>query len=189
MRGGRVEVTQTSDLYLVRVDSTGPHNRFLLAGHGDICEQVLELIDLALEGARAGQLRIVMLHHHLLPLPTETLPEWLATQLGWPFALELKRRKEMLERLRGRCDLVLHGHRHIPREWTFFPESPLKILNAGCSTALAKYRVFTHERGRLIAEPMWRSVHDDSQRSSVPGSGSGIAAVRDSVGLVAAPPA
>jgi 3',5'-cyclic AMP phosphodiesterase CpdA len=188
MRGGRVEVAESDDLYLVRVDSTGPHNRFLLAGHGDICDQVLELIDLALEGAQSGQLRIVMLHHHLLPLPTETLPEWLATQLGWPFALELRRGKEMLERLRGRCDLVLHGHRHVPREWSFFEESPLKILNAGCSTSLQKFRVFSHSRGRLVAEPMWRSAYDVDQRSSVSGSGGGVGAVRDSVGLVAAPP-
>src|SRR5207237_7666686 len=54
MQGGRVEVAQAAGLYLVRVDSTGPHNRFLLAGHGDICERVLDLVDVALDGAPPG---------------------------------------------------------------------------------------------------------------------------------------
>jgi len=157
MQGGRVEVLQTHGVYLVRVDSTGAHNRFLLAGHGDLCERVLDLIDVALDGAPRNMLVVVALHHHPVPLPTETLPEWVATQLGWPFALELRLGRMLLERLRNRCDLVLHGHRHVPRALSFFEalRRPLRLFNAGCSTALERFRVFSHAAGALVGEPFW----------------------------------
>jgi 3',5'-cyclic-AMP phosphodiesterase len=157
MQGGRVQVKSSDDLYLVRVDSTGSHNRFLLAGHGDICERVLDLIDLALEGARAGQLVVVLLHHHPLPLPVETVPEWVVSQLGVPWASELRRGADLLHRLRGRCDLVLHGHRHVPREVRLFPElaRPLELFNAGSTTELERFRVFSHLRGVLVGAPCW----------------------------------
>ena len=134
---------------MVRVDSTGPHNRFLLAGHGEICERVLDLIDVALDGVPPNHLVVVALHHHLVPLPTETLPEWVVTQLGWPWASELRLGRELLTRLRGRCDLVLHGHRHVPREIGVYHSlaRPLKLFNAGSSTALERFRVFSHVAG------------------------------------------
>ncbi len=155
--GGRVEVTQAGGVYLLRVDSTGPHNRFLLAGHGEICERVLDLIDLALDGAPPNLLVVLALHHHPVPLPTETLPEWVATQLGWPWAQELRLGRAHIERLRGRCDLVLHGHRHVPRALSFFDgmRRPLQLFNAGCSTALERFRVFSHVGGELTGEPFW----------------------------------
>ena len=54
MRGGRVEARTLDGLYLVRVDSTGPHNRFLLAGHGDVSEEVIEQVALGASGSRFG---------------------------------------------------------------------------------------------------------------------------------------
>ena len=42
--------------------------------------------------------------------------ERVITQLGWPNAAELASGQEMVARLQGRCDLVLHGHRHRPAE-------------------------------------------------------------------------
>jgi 3',5'-cyclic AMP phosphodiesterase CpdA len=67
MRGGRVEARTIDGVYLVRVDSTGDHNRFLLAGHGEIDEEVIDRVDLALAAAPRKHLVVVLLHHHLLP--------------------------------------------------------------------------------------------------------------------------
>ena len=157
MRGGRVEVVQTGGLYVVRIDSTGAHNRFLLAGHGDICARVIDLVDLALDAAPKSSLVALVLHHHPIPLPEETLPERLATRLGWPYAMELRLGAALLGRVRGRCDLVLHGHRHVPRELVLFADEPrpLQLFNAGCSTALGRFRVLSHARGALVARPFW----------------------------------
>ena len=155
MQGGRVEVVQAPGLYLVRVDSTGPHNRFLLAGHGEVCERVLDLVDVALDGAAPGMLVVVAMHHHPVPLPTETLPEWVVTRLGVPWANELRLGHTLLERVRGRCDLVLHGHRHVPRAFQLLHERPLGLFNAGSSTALGKFRCFAHDHGALVGEPRW----------------------------------
>jgi 3',5'-cyclic AMP phosphodiesterase CpdA len=152
MQGGRVEVVQAPGLYLVRVDSTGSHNRFLLAGHGELCQRVLDLVEVALDGAPPGMLVVVAMHHHPLPLPTETLPEWVIAQLGVPWADELKLGRALLERVRGRCGLVLHGHRHVPRA---FRLGALGLYNAGCSTALGRFRLFSHQGGALVGEPAW----------------------------------
>jgi 3',5'-cyclic AMP phosphodiesterase CpdA len=157
MGGGRVEAETFEQLYVVRVDSTGPHNRFLLAGHGIIDEDVIERVELALAGAPRKHLVVVMLHHHPLPLPEETFPEKLSSRLGWPWALELSLGMALLERIRGRADLVLHGHRHVPKAMTLFAHDarPLGLYNAGCSTALGRFRLFTHAHGRLEAAPHW----------------------------------
>jgi 3',5'-cyclic AMP phosphodiesterase CpdA len=157
MRGGRVEVQSRDGLYVVRVDSTGPHNRFLLAGHGELCERVLDLVDLALEGAPRRSLVALVLHHHPVPLPEETLPDRLAARLGWPYAAELRLGAALLARVRGRCDLVLHGHRHVPREVRLFDGEarPLAVFNAGCSPTLGRFRVLSHTRGALVAPPFW----------------------------------
>jgi 3',5'-cyclic AMP phosphodiesterase CpdA len=157
MRGGRVEAFTTDQLYVVRVDSTGPHNRFLLAGHGDIDTEVIDEIELALDGAPRRHLVVVILHHHPLPLPEETFPERLSAFVGWPWAAELRLGLKLLERIRGRADLVLHGHRHVPRAMTLFAHDarPLGLYNAGCSTALGQFRLFQHEGGRLKTSPTW----------------------------------
>jgi 3',5'-cyclic AMP phosphodiesterase CpdA len=164
MRGGRVEARTFDGLYLVRVDSTGPHNRFLLAGHGDVSEEIIEQVALALEAAPRKHLVVLMLHHHLLPLPEETFPERISSRLGWPWALELRLGLALLSRIRGRCDLVLHGHRHVPRGMTLFAGDarPIGLFNAGCSTELGRFRLFTHVDGRLTHRPIWVDVaHDE----------------------------
>jgi 3',5'-cyclic AMP phosphodiesterase CpdA len=157
MRGDRVEVARADGLYLVRVDSTGPHNRFLLAGHGDLCTRVLQLIDRALDGAQPGELVVLAMHHHLLPAPEEMLSEVVANWLGLPSARELELGRALLERVRGRCDLVLHGHRHVPRSHSFFTDGPrpLGLYNAGSTTEIGRMRLFTHARGRLDGPPEW----------------------------------
>jgi 3',5'-cyclic AMP phosphodiesterase CpdA len=158
MNGQRVRTEHHDGIFLVCVDSTGPHNRSYFASHGDLCPTVLEQIDEAISRAPANKVVAVLLHHHLVPLPEESMPEWIATRLGFPNACELKLGVDLLARLRGRCDLVLHGHRHTPREFEFSTSSDrmLGMYNAGSSTELGAFRIFEHGDGRLTKKPSWR---------------------------------
>jgi 3',5'-cyclic AMP phosphodiesterase CpdA len=153
----RIEEITVDDLHLVLVDSTGPHNRFLLAGHGDLSEEVIDNVGEALDRAPKKKLVAVVVHHHPLPLPEETFPERFATGMGWPYARELKLGQQLLSRIRGRCDLLLHGHRHVPRSFTLYAGDarPLRLFNAGCSTQLGRFRMFAHAGGTLVGEPGW----------------------------------
>ena len=156
-RGARVQTETRRGVFVVRVDSTGEHNRFLLAGHGDLCDGILAEIERAVAAAPERHLVVVTLHHHPLPLPEETLGELLASRIGLPYASELRLGETLLMRLRGRCDLVLHGHRHVPRALTLFQSDarPLGLYNAGCSPALGRFRVFAHAGGKLCGAPGW----------------------------------
>src|SRR5579864_5599071 len=127
MDGRRVAAEQWGELYLVRVDSTGPHNRAFLRSDGDMSPAVLAQIDLALRNAPRGSRVALALHHHVVRLPEENVWERLATLLGLPNAREIPLSAELLQTLRGRCDLVLHGHRHVPRATTLW-EGTLRPL-------------------------------------------------------------
>lgn len=151
----RVEVVTAPGLYLVCVDSTGPHNKFLLAGHGDLCDRVLDDIAEALLWAPRHHLVAVLLHHHPLQQDEETFPERLSTRLGWPWAQELRLGHALIGRVQERADLILHGHRHQPRAVSLDLERPLGIYNAGCTTQLARFRQFSHLDGVLAGEPIW----------------------------------
>jgi 3',5'-cyclic AMP phosphodiesterase CpdA len=133
-------------LYVVRVNSTAPHNRSWLSGHGSLDEDDLGAIDAALDAAPAGHLVIIALHHHVLPMPEEHAMERLSSWLGFVYTSELERGRDLLARVRGRCDLVLHGHRHVPRGARLcgLPRS-VHVFNAGSSTELGRVRVFTHD--------------------------------------------
>jgi 3',5'-cyclic AMP phosphodiesterase CpdA len=175
--GERVQTHVTGDAFVVRVDSTGPHNRFLLAGHGDLCTGILEDIDAAIRTAPAGKLVVVTMHHHPLPLPEETFPEVLASRVGLPFATELRLGATLLQRLRGRCDLVLHGHRHVPRAATLFESDarPLGLYNAGCTPSLGRFRIFAHKDGRLLGPPGWLLARDRNDVQTQPAAARAIA--------------
>lgn len=149
----RVSVDRRDGLFMVCVDSTAPHNKSLIRCHGELCEQMLEAVDQALDLAPKGALVTVLLHHHVLPLPVEGFGEWFAHVCGWPNAAELPLGRALLERVRGRCDLVLHGHRHVPRHWLLDEGAPrpLQVVNAGSSTSLGAYRVFTHDGPRVTS--------------------------------------
>lgn len=159
--GSRVSVVRAPGLYLVRFDSTGPHNRSWIAGHGVMTASDVVEIAGAVDAAPPGQLVAVLLHHHVLPLPADHAAERLVSWLGWPFAEELGHGEALLETLRGRCDLVLHGHRHTPRSTTLDPDEqrPLAIYNAGSSTELGRVRVFWHRAGQLMNDPAWLSSY------------------------------
>ena len=80
--------------------------------------------------------------------------------LGFIYTTELRRGRDLLVRVRGRCDLVLHGHRHGPRAARLFgPPRPTHIFNAGSSTELARVRMFSHNgAGHLLGGPLWLDV-------------------------------
>ena len=167
MRGVRVDTVEVPGLYLVRVDSTGPHNRAIsLASHGVICERVLDDVSAALERAPADALVAVLLHHHPWPLPSEGFWEWWSVRLGLPFTQELRLGEELLHRALGRCDLVLHGHRHVPAAPVLDPQGarPLRVYNAGSSVERSGMNVFAHAGGRLRGEPVWLSALDRAVR-------------------------
>jgi len=156
LMSGRAEAAVFDGLYLVKVNSTGPHNRSFVAGHGELNPDLIDEVGSLLDLAPAGALCAILIHHHVLPLPVETFVEWFAMRMRWPFARELSLGHQLLRRSTGLCDLVLHGHRHVPRETRFSAgPRPLHVYNAGSSTELSAYRVFNHANGRLVAEPAW----------------------------------
>jgi len=154
----QVIVEETPGLFIIRIDTTGPHNRSVIASHGQLDEGVLDAVSEALELATPGALTVVLLHHHLLRMPEETVGEWLASKLGWPHADELPLGTALIERLSGRADLVLHGHRHVPSELKVDGTKPLGIYNAGSSTELQRVRIFRHLNGSLVRAPVWHAA-------------------------------
>jgi len=151
---GRVAAEQRDGLYLVRVDSTAPHNRRWLDAHGQLTSSDLDDIEAALDRAPARVLVAVLLHHHVHRLPGDDLWEQLSALVGLPFTAELRHGPALLRRLHGRCDLVLHGHRHVPAELVLGrgEARPLRVVNAGSSTGLGRSRLFSHQAGRLVGE-------------------------------------
>lgn len=158
--GPRVSVSHAPGLHLVRFNSTGPHNRNWLTGQGAMNSEDIHAIERAAGTAARGDVVAVLLHHHVLPLPADHAAERLSEWFGWPYAGELQGGTALVAALRGRCDLILHGHRHTPRQSTFFREEtrPLSIFNAGSSTELGRVRVFCHDEGALMSEPGWLST-------------------------------
>jgi Icc protein len=160
MAGDRVQAKVAPGLFMVQVNSTGLHNRSWLNGHGQLDEADLDAVDAILPQAPADHLVILMLHHHPLPLPEDRAVERLSSWMGWRFTHELERGRDLLERLRGRCDLVLHGHRHTPCERQPFTDArTLRVFNAGSSTELGRASIFTHVAGALVSEPTWLDAH------------------------------
>ena len=152
MTGPRVQAEEHGDLFVVRFDSTGLHNRSWFDSHGQLDALDMDAICSALDRAPRGSLPMLLLHHHLLDLAADHLVERVITSLGWPNAAELRHGRELVRRLQGRCDLVLHGHRHRPAE---VQAGTVRIINGGCSTGLQACRLFATASGRLVEEPRW----------------------------------
>jgi 3',5'-cyclic AMP phosphodiesterase CpdA len=167
-QGRRVAIEHHDDLFVVKVDSTAPHNRISFRSHGEVCRRTLEAVDEALAQAPTGTLVALALHHHVLPLPVESVQEWFDDAVGWPHAAELHLGRELLHLARGRCDLVLHGHRHVPRALSISGdgERSLRVYNAGATGRLGAFRVFAHEHGQLAREPEWRTVRAPPPRAT-----------------------
>jgi 3',5'-cyclic AMP phosphodiesterase CpdA len=166
MAGARVQCVTRDGLHIVRVNSTGDHNRSWIAGHGMLLAEDIDAIDAALDETPRGHLPVIAIHHHVVPLPEEHAAERLSNFLGWPFTAELARGRELLDRLRGRCGLVLHGHRHVPRGVRLQEGlHAVRIFNAGSSTLLGGGRVFEHADGVLVGNPWWLET------ATLPGQG------------------
>jgi len=154
MMSGRVEVVSRRGLHVVRADSTAPHNRGLLEGHGSLSAGDLDEIEEAVRSARPGSLVVLAMHHHPLPLPPEGIGERLSNFLGWPNAAELHRGRELIARLRGICDILAHGHRHQESASTLpgHDGRHLRVVNAGCTPDLGRVRIVKHVGGRVVSE-------------------------------------
>lgn len=152
MPGGRVQVSTAPGLHLVRLDSTGRHNRSVVRGHGVLHAHELDEMERALQGAAEHALAVVLLHHHPAPLPADDLADAVTMRLGLGWCKHLHRGGELLERAARRAGLVLHGHRHRAGELRL---GELRVVNAGSTTRLGRFRVFRHRGGRLAGEPEW----------------------------------
>jgi len=169
LMAGRVQVESAPGLHVVRLDSTAPHNRSLIDGHGELARRDIHEVSRALDFAPAGALVAVMLHHHLHALPEDCFLERLSTLVGWPNAAELPLGAALLRRLLGRCDLVLHGHRHATSELVLDAAGPrpLRVLNAGASPDLGRARILGHARGRVVAEH-WLPIEAPERFAATP---------------------
>lgn len=154
--GARVSSWLGPGLGIVRVDSTGPQNRRLVDAWGELSARDLDRIDEAVDALPDRGVRAVALHHHPLPLPEEGVSERVARLVGLRCGRELSRGRELVRRLAGRCDLLLHGHRHLPSEAIVGAGGPrpLRILGAGSTASLGWMRVFPCEGG-AAGEPRW----------------------------------
>ncbi len=166
MTGARVQQVRRPGLLAIRLDSTAPHNRRLLHSHGDMSEADMAAVLRAAAAAPDGTLVVLMLHHHLHRLPEDNLGEKLVTLLGLPNAAELERGRDLLEGLRGRCDFVVHGHRHAPAELCLPPRSgrALRVLNAGCTPDLGRVRMLRHAGGKVLTD-QWLEIPDGSRQA------------------------
>lgn len=148
MDGPRVQAEERGGLFIVRLDSTGPHNRRWVDGHGEVTGRDVDDVEAALRSAPSGTESVLMLHHHPLPLAHDHPAELVVTLLGWKSARELDTGRLLLSRIRGLCDAVLHGHRHVPAEISPWPSDarPLRIFSAGSSTLQRQFRTFRSAR-------------------------------------------
>jgi 3',5'-cyclic AMP phosphodiesterase CpdA len=164
MDGPRVQAHEAGGLWIVRLDSTGPHNRRWLEGHGEVSERDVDDVEKALRDAPPGAQAILMVHHHPVPLAHDHPMERLVTMLGWPNARELDTGGLLLSRIRGLCDVVLHGHRHVSAEINPWPADarPLRIFSAGSTTLQRSFPSFRSAKAPACWIPL------DEQSASLP---------------------
>ncbi len=159
MNGNDLEIFRAAGLHLIRLDTTGAHNRRLFSGHGHLDQSRLERLVRAVAEAQPSDLVVVIFHHHPLSLPEDLISEKIASFFRWPYASELALGMELVKKLRGTCDLLLHGHRHKAWEHVFSEDSrPLHIYNAGASNLLGGFRLFKFTPGKLWSPPEWIKV-------------------------------
>jgi len=109
--GERNSVLNVGPTTIVAVDSTEPD-----LDNGQIGRGRYRLIEEAFAGA--ANLRVFVLHHHLLPIPGTGRERNIVNDAG--DALECLQRAEV--------DLVLAGHKHVPYAWRL---EDLFVVNAG----------------------------------------------------------
>ena len=114
--GERNSVLQVGNVTVVAVDSTEPD-----LDHGRIGRGRYEWIEE--QFGTAAELRVFVLHHHLLPVPGTGRERNIVYDAG-----------DAIECLqRSRVDLVLSGHKHVPYAWRL---EDMFIVNTGTVSTL-----------------------------------------------------
>jgi predicted phosphodiesterase len=165
MGGRRVDVVRRRGLHLVRVDTTGPHNHSYWESQGLLTREQLGEVQRAVDAAHPGDSVWVLMHHHPLPLPEESLQERLAAQLGLSNAGELPLGGALVSSVLGRADRVLYGHRHTPGSHSVsLTRRALHLSNAGASLELGRVPLFTYglraQARDAAAAPRWLTFTD-----------------------------
>ena len=136
--GPRRGVVSRRGALVVGIDSTQPD-----LGEGRVGRSQYDWIEEQLSAA--AELRVVALHHHLLPVPQTGRERNICYDAGDVMQLLV----------RSDTDLVLSGHKHVPFAWTL---NGLTVVTAGtaCSTRL-----------RGVAEPSYNILHSDGTTLTV----------------------
>lgn len=135
-------------LRVFMIDTSHPSNGIAgFVANGLLPDAASEVARLTLDVPR-NQLPVLLLHHHLRPLPVEDMPEVLSETFGLPFTNALAGGQGLLNVLADRT-LVLHGHKHRPGKTVGV--GPV-CYNAGSTTELGAFRVFEVAEGRLQSE-------------------------------------
>ena len=92
-----------------------------------------------------------------MALPEDDVWEKLGGWLGITRAEHLHSGDMLLASLLGRCDVVLHGHRHRPHRYRMQSEyGTLHISSGGSSTELFGYRTLAFAERELVASDWFR---------------------------------
>ena len=118
MFGARNRVVQREAVTIVAVDSTEPD-----LDHGQIGRGRYRWIEEQFSESDPDEIRIFVLHHHLLPVPGTGRERNIVYDAG--DAIECLQRSGV--------DLVLCGHKHVPYAWRL---ENLFIVNAGTVSSL-----------------------------------------------------
>lgn len=145
-------------LHLVCMDSTTRANSVPFWAHGDLLpEQVEEAVRLV-EGKPPQAFPIILLHHHLYRLPGDDIIDATSDKMGLPFTREISQGSILIKKIMGKCSLVLHGHRHIPRTLVVMNDlHKLALCNAGSTTSLRRFAIFEIDKGKVTGA-QWYSV-------------------------------
>ena len=156
MGNKRVKIIKKDGMHVVAVDTTAPHNRFYLLAHGRLDRPLMRSIEKAVAAADPGEAVIVALHHHVLQQEEDLWLEKVSSFFRLPMALELAMGHQLVQKLLGRCDLILHGHRHKPLATHIeAAKRALGVYNAGASAQLKKFRLFRFVNGKPFGTPQW----------------------------------
>jgi Icc protein len=115
-------------------------------------------IEEALLRAPDNSVVVITFHHHILPLPEESMLEKISSFFNYPFAKEIKLGKELIEIAKGKTHLILAGHRH--QSYSFYipcgnnKNEMLSLYNAGCTSRMRQYRMWKYKNG-IITPPEW----------------------------------
>jgi 3',5'-cyclic AMP phosphodiesterase CpdA len=145
---------------LLRINSTGAHNRSLFTPQGEITGDDLAAIDAKLTAMPRHALRIAVLHHHPVALPADDAWERLGGWLRITRNEQLHSSLALLSTLAGRVDVVLHGHRHRLHHHRL---GGLEIVAGGSSSEQQGYRMLSFD-DHVLSRIDWVSVEAQALR-------------------------